>query len=109
MDLLEAIIGGTLGVGIATSIGKYLEKHGGLKGLVAEFEKSGFGETVKSWVSTEPNLPISGEQIQQALGPDKMKEMAAELGISAEKLAEVLAQHLPTAIDKASPEGKLPS
>ncbi len=109
MDLLEAIIGGTLGVGIATSIGKYLEKHGGLHGLVSEFEKSDLGETIKSWVSSGANLPISAEQLQQALGPDKVKEMASELGISPDKLAEVLAQHLPEAIDKATPEGKLPN
>lgn len=60
-------------------------------------------------MSTGPNLPINAEQIQQALGSAKVKEMAAKFGIPMDKVADLLAKYLPTAIDKATPEGKLPT
>jgi YidB-like protein len=65
---------------------------------------SGFGQQAKSWCP-----PINAEQIQQALGSEKVREMAAKFGIPVDKVADLLAKHLPTAIDKATPEGKLPS
>jgi len=38
-----------------------------------------------------------------------VKELAAKMGLPVDKLAELLAQHLPPAIDKVTPDGKLPS
>jgi uncharacterized protein YidB (DUF937 family) len=60
-------------------------------------------------VSTGPNLPINAEQIQQALGSERVREMAAKFGIPVDKVADLLAKHLPPAIDRATPEGKLPT
>ncbi len=109
MDILEAILGGAIGVEAATLINEFVRKRGGVRGLIAEWEKAGvgLGEKVKSWVSTGPNQPISVEQVHQAIGAEQLKDIAAKLGTSAEKLAELLAEHLPAAIDKATPGGKV--
>jgi len=109
MGLLHGILGGAIGVEAATLLNKFIEKQGGLQNIVAQLEKSGFGDTVKSWIAQGPNLPITAEQIHQALGSEKVKELSAKLGIPTDKLADFLAQHLPQAIDKATPEGKLPT
>lgn len=50
---------------------------GGLGGLVQAFQKNGLGEIVNSWVGTGKNLPISADQIQQGLGGDLLKQLAA--------------------------------
>jgi uncharacterized protein YidB (DUF937 family) len=105
---LDDILGGAIGAGALLLVKDYIEKHGGIRGVVAEFEKTGLGQQVKSWVSTGPNLPVTAEQIKEALGPEKIKELAAKFGIPVEKVADQLAEHLPTAIDKSTPEGKLP-
>lgn len=109
MGLLDGILGGVIGAEALSLVKDYFEKHGGVQGVVAEFEKTGFGQQAKSWVSTAPNLPISAEQIQQALGSEKVKGLAAKFGIPVDKVSDLLAQYLPTAIDKATPEGKLPT
>jgi uncharacterized protein YidB (DUF937 family) len=109
MGLLDGILGGVIGAEALSLVKGYIEKHGGIQGVVAEFEKTGFGQQAKSWVSTGPNLPISAEQIQQALGSEKVKELATKFGIPIDKVADQLAKYLPTAIDKATPEGKLPT
>jgi uncharacterized protein YidB (DUF937 family) len=109
MGLLDGIIGGVIGAEMLNLANAYVEKHGGLEGVVAEFEKTGFGQQVKSWVGPGANLPISAEQIQQALGSEKIKELAAATGIPLDKVAQMLAEHLPNVVDKATPDGKLPS
>lgn len=109
LGLLDGILGGVIGAEALSLVKDYIEKRGGIQGVVAEFEKTGFGQQAKSWVSTGPNLPINAEQIQQALGSEKVREMAAKFGIPIDKVAELLAKHLPTAIDKATPEGRLPT
>ena len=87
----------------------YFDKHGGVDGVVAELEKTGFGQQVKSWIGTGSNLSISADDIKKALGSEKLKDIAASTGIPVDKAAEYLAQHLPTAVDKATPDGNLPT
>jgi len=108
MGLLDGILGGVIGAEALSLVKGYIDKHGGIEGVVAEFEKTGLGQQAKSWVSTGPNLPITSEQIQQALGSEKVKELAAKFGIPVDKVSELLAKYLPTAVDKATPEGTLP-
>jgi len=109
MGLLDGILGGVIGAEALALAKGYIDKHGGLEGVVAEFEKTGFGQQVKSWISTGPNLPISAEDIQKALGSDKIKELAASTGLPLDKVADFLADNLPKVVDKLTPEGKLPA
>jgi uncharacterized protein YidB (DUF937 family) len=109
MGMFDGILGGVIGAGATTLLNSFIEKQGGLPNVVSQFEKNGFGDTVKSWISQGQNLPITADQIRQALGSDKVKELAATMGLPADKIAELLAQHLPQAIDKVTPDGKLPS
>ena len=64
-----------------------------------------FGE----FVGTAPNQPISAPQLHAALGPDVMTQLAAKLGVPPEELAAKLAQVLPGAIDKLTPNGQVPT
>jgi uncharacterized protein YidB (DUF937 family) len=82
--------------------------HGGLNGIVAKLQQAGFGDQVKSWIGNGQNLPITAEQLQQVLGSDTVKQLAARFNIPVDQLAKVLAQLLPNAVDHASPDGKLP-
>ena len=83
-------------------------KQGGLNAIVAQLQHAGFGDQVKSWIGNGQNLPITAEQLQQVLGSDTVKQLAARFNIPVDQLAKVLAQQLPAAVDQASPEGKLP-
>lgn len=82
--------------------------QGGLNAIVAKLEQAGFGDQVKSWIGNGQNLPITAEQLQQALGSDTVKQLAARFNIPLDQLAKVLAQQLPQAVDHASPDGRLP-
>jgi uncharacterized protein YidB (DUF937 family) len=109
MGMFDGILGGVFGAGATTLLNSFIEQQGGLQNVVSQFEKNGFGDTMKSWISQGQNLPITADQIRQALGSDKVKDLAAKMGLPADKIADLLAQHLPQAVDKATPDGKLPS
>jgi uncharacterized protein YidB (DUF937 family) len=82
--------------------------QGGLNAIVAKLQQAGFGDQVKSWIGNGQNLPITAEQLQQVLGSDTVKQLAARFNIPVDQLSKVLAQQLPLAVDHASPDGKLP-
>ena len=82
--------------------------QGGLTAIVAKLQQSGLGDQVKSWIGNGQNLPITGEQLQQVLGSDTVKQLAAKFNIPIDQITQVLAQQLPNAVDHASPDGKLP-
>lgn len=85
-----------------------MSQNGGMKGLLQKFEESGLADTVNSWVSVGPNLPVSVAQIKAVFGDAPLREMAARLGIDAQYLASQLARHLPSLVDNATPYGQIP-
>jgi uncharacterized protein YidB (DUF937 family) len=94
---------------MVSAVSNVIEKHGGVQGIVNQFERQGLGSTVRSWVSTGPNQPISPDQIQDALGSDTLADIAAKAGISVPELREKLAHLLPQAVDKLTPQGVIPA
>ena len=108
MGLLDGILGGVVGAGMVSVVNSILEKHGGVQGVVDQFEKQGLGATVKSWVGTGANLPVTADQIHHVLGADALKQLAAKAGISIDEISQKLAQVLPQAVDKLTPAGVVP-
>lgn len=82
--------------------------EGGLGGLLGRLGQAGLGEQVASWIGTGQNLPVTPEQLGQALERSGLSDMAAQLGLSGEQMASQLAPLLPQVIDGLTPTGKLP-
>ncbi len=104
--LLSQLEGAVLPVVLSEVLGN--GSQGGLNAIIAKLQQAGLGDQVKSWIGTGQNLPITAEQLQQVLGSDTVKQLAARFNIPVDQLGKVLAQALPTAVDRASPNGKLP-
>jgi uncharacterized protein YidB (DUF937 family) len=81
---------------------------GGLGSLLEQFKNSGLGQQAESWVGTGQNQPISAEQINAAIGHGKLAEIAQQAGLDPAQLSQLLAQALPTIVDKLTPGGQLP-
>ena len=71
-----------------------------------QFQSNGVGEVVNSWVGNGANQAISGDQITQVLGQDKLNEIASKLGMQPDQISGLIAQHLPGGIDKMTPQGQ---
>jgi uncharacterized protein YidB (DUF937 family) len=108
MGMFDGILGGIVGAGMVSVVNGILEQHGGLQGVVSEFEKNGLGPTVRSWVGTGPNQPISPEEVHKALGPDLLRQLAERSGLSEQDLVQKVAHVLPQAVDQLTPNGTIP-
>lgn len=106
--MFDGLLGGVVGAEMATVVNGLIQKHGGVQGIVSQLQSQGLGNTVKSWVGTGANEPVTGDQIHAALGSDMINELAAKVGMTPEDLSAKLAQVLPGAIDKLTPNGTVP-
>jgi uncharacterized protein YidB (DUF937 family) len=108
MGLFDGLLGGVVGAAMVGVVNHVLEQNGGVQGVVNQFEKQGFGSTVRSWVGTGPNQAITADQIHQVLGSNAVQELAAKAGLSVPELTAKLSQLLPAAMDKLTPGGVIP-
>jgi uncharacterized protein YidB (DUF937 family) len=81
----------------------------GLNDLLKEFQQKGLGETIKSWIETGTNKPVSVGQLEQALGEEKIAWLMKQTGMSREALLEGLSRELPPTVDQLTPDGRLPT
>jgi uncharacterized protein YidB (DUF937 family) len=106
--MFDGVLGGIVGAGMVTVLNGIIEQHGGLQGVVNQFERNGLGATVRSWVGTGPNDPISTADVHRVLGPELLQQLSAKSGLSVEELTQKLSQLLPQAVDRATPNGAIP-
>lgn len=105
---VTSLLGGSSNPLAASILQMIQNQPGGLSGLVQSFHEKGLGSLVSAWVSTGPNPPISGDQLQQAIGGEKVKELAAAAGISPDIASSAIAELLPGIVDKLTPNGQVP-
>ena len=101
--LLEQLRGGLGNAGAGGIL------SGGLSELVDRFKQAGQGETAESWVRTGPNKPVSPSQLGQAIGPEVLDHLSAQTGLSRDELLARLSREIPDAVDKYTPQGRLPT
>jgi uncharacterized protein YidB (DUF937 family) len=82
---------------------------GGLGELMERFKQSGQSETAESWVNTGPNKPCTADQLERAIGPEVLDTLSKQTGLSRDELVARLCRELPDAVDKYTPQGRLPT
>jgi uncharacterized protein YidB (DUF937 family) len=82
---------------------------GGLGGLLNKLQQGGIGNAANSWVGSGQNQPVSPGQLGSALGPNIIKTLAQQSGLSEDELTKQLSQFLPGIVDKLTPNGRLPT
>ena len=60
--------------------------EGGIQGLVDKFKGIGLGDAISSWIGTGANQAISGDQLANVFGMDKIQEITGKLGVSGPRL-----------------------
>jgi uncharacterized protein YidB (DUF937 family) len=82
---------------------------GGLGGLLNKLQQGGLGNAANSWIGSGQNQPVSPGQLGSALGPNIIKTLSQQSGLSEEELTRQLSQALPGLVDKLTPDGRLPT
>jgi uncharacterized protein YidB (DUF937 family) len=101
-DLPGSLSGMLGGAGVGSLLG------GGLNELLEQFTKNGQGEAAESWIGTGANKEVSPPQLKQAIGQDVLSALVKQTGLPQEELLARLSRELPSAVDKYTPDGRLP-
>jgi uncharacterized protein YidB (DUF937 family) len=81
------IVGALIGGGQQGDIGNVLET----------LASNGLADQVASWTNNGANLPISPDQLRDALGSDQVQQMAQASGLPVGDFLQHLSSHLPAA------------
>jgi uncharacterized protein YidB (DUF937 family) len=81
----------------------------GLGGLIEQFQKKGFGETIDSWIKTGPNKEVASRDISDALGGDLVDQLSRRTGLSRDQILNEFSRMLPKVVDGLTPQGRLPT
>jgi uncharacterized protein YidB (DUF937 family) len=108
MGLLDGLLGGVVGAGVTSLVESAIAQHGGVQGLVDQFERQGLGGVVQSWIGPGANQAISAEQLHQVLGSEAVTKLAQKFGINSDDMLQKLTTALPHAVDAMTPGGTIP-
>ncbi|MCB1894685.1 MAG: DUF937 domain-containing protein [Zoogloeaceae bacterium] len=107
-QLANQVLGGGEGQASLLQLAqKLMQEEGGLQGLMVQLQQAGLGEQVSSWLGNGANLPVSPEQIRDAIGGDTLAQLAGQVGLSTEAAGQGIADYLPQLVDRLSPSGVL--
>ncbi|WP_291851917.1 YidB family protein [Bradyrhizobium sp.] len=106
-DPIGKVVGNLSGMLGGAGVGGLLS--GGIGELLEKFKQNGAGDTAESWINQGPNKEVSPPQLKQAIGPDVLAQLEQQTGLSQDELLARLSRELPTAVDRYTPEGRLPS
>ena len=85
-----------------------IQSGGGLGALLARFKGAGLADKADSWVGTGPNTPLNADELERALGPDELWQVADQPGMSVDAVREQLAAGLPEVVNHLTPDGSVP-
>jgi len=114
MGLFDQIIGGiaakdTQHAALYDEVGKLVDESGGVGGLAQTFEQKGLGGVVSGWIGNGANPSISGSQVVQVIGQDRVTAIAAKAGLSEQQVADGISKLLPIVVDHLTPNGTVPN
>jgi uncharacterized protein YidB (DUF937 family) len=86
---------------------EWVQRNGGIGGVLGRFQQKGYGQQANSWVSTSANQPLGAQQVREVVGEDELSRLAQHLGVDEHQVASGMAEILPQVIDHATPQGRV--
>ena len=106
--VLTQLAGGERGAMLQLGL-DLLQDHGGLPGILEKFREQGYAREVQSWLGDGDNLPLTSQQVAEALDGDLLRNIAAKFDMSVDDVCAKLAKYLPGLVDKLTPDGDVPA
>jgi uncharacterized protein YidB (DUF937 family) len=113
LDSIRGMLGqGGGGKDVMSQLSSMLTGKGGdgmgLGRLLEQFKGAGLGDKADSWVGTGANQPLTPAEVQKAIGDDRLAKMSKQTGQSVGSLTTDLSKMIPDAVNKLTPDGKVP-
>lgn len=94
--------------GLLDQISKGVSRTG-LQDILDRFRNIGAASKVDSWVSTGRNQPIEPTEVAAAIDEETLTSLSTQTGLSRDELIARIRRDLPEAVDKLTPNGRLPT
>ncbi|MBN8553000.1 MAG: DUF937 domain-containing protein [Caulobacterales bacterium] len=110
LDMIGGALGG-VGAGGSTNYGQLFEvvqSMGGLDAVMDQLRAGGLNDQIGSWIAQGANQAITPDRVRAILGDGMIGRAAQQMGLSPERIAEIIAQQLPAVIDMMTPDGSAP-
>ena len=110
MGLFDEVVGSLLqgDSGKYQAILTWVNEQGGVQALLEKLQNGGLGDIASSWISNQQsNQPISGDQVESALGTSAVSDLGQKLGVDTGSASTMVADYLPKIIDALSPQGEV--
>jgi uncharacterized protein YidB (DUF937 family) len=80
----------------------------GLESILGSLTSNGLGDIVGSWIGGGPNKKITPTQVKKGLGPDRVKAIADQAGLSVGDASKGMAMLLPILVNELTPKAEVP-
>ncbi|MCK5895682.1 MAG: DUF937 domain-containing protein [Cocleimonas sp.] len=78
-----------------------------ISAILGSMQSGGMTDLLSSWLGDGDNAAVSGSQITDIFGQDKISDFASKLGLSEDEAVGGLRDALPNMVDKASSGGSI--
>jgi uncharacterized protein YidB (DUF937 family) len=99
VENLRGLLQGAGGGGLVTGLSEFLGR----------FSNPVQSAKAQSWVDTGPNGDLAPGDLEEVLDEDTLAELAQKTGLSRADLLARLSAVLPTAVDRLTPNGRMPT
>ena len=100
--------GGALLVMLLPLAMQWVQRNGGLGGVLQRFQHKGYSQQAASWVSTGPNEALEPQAVQDVVGADELSRLSQQLGVSQDEVSSGMGQIIPEMVNRLTPQGGVP-
>ena len=87
---------------------QWVQRNGGIGGVLERFKNKGYSQQAASWVSTGENEELQPQAVNELMGTEELSRMSQQLGVSQEEVSSGMAQILPEMVNQLTPQGGVP-
>ena len=87
---------------------QWVQRNGGVGGVLERFRQKGLGKQADSWVSTGSNHELLADEANEVVGGEELSRLAQQLGVPEREIAGGFAEIVPELVDQLSPGGQVP-
>jgi uncharacterized protein YidB (DUF937 family) len=87
---------------------QWVQRNGGIGGVLERFQNKGYSQQAASWVSTGENEELQPQAVHELMGTEELSRMSQQLGVSQEEVSSGMAKILPEMMSQLTPQGGVP-
>ncbi len=87
---------------------QWVQRNGGLGGVLGRVRQKGYSQQAASWVSTGPNEDLPPEAMGDIVGTEELSRLSQQLGVDESEVSSSMAQILPEVVNQLTPDGNVP-